>query len=127
MGLLVNHRLTTVLASIVAGFTISLNIFLDCTRPSLEVVSHVPADNTGRSHFLCPSRRITSRRVGSSDSGASGTSRCHAKVTLLHIMEHHAPTTIQSECEVFRQCGSSHYGTNQLPTAAVGACRDACG
>lgn len=35
--------------------------------------------------------------------------------------------TSRSECEVFRQCGSSHYGTNQLPTAAVGACRDACG
>jgi len=41
MGLLVNHRLTTVLASIVVGFIISLNIFLDCTRRSLEVVSHV--------------------------------------------------------------------------------------
>jgi len=32
MGLLVNHRLTTVLASIVVGFIISLNIFLSTIK-----------------------------------------------------------------------------------------------
>ena len=96
MGELVNHRLTTVLAGIVAGLIIALNIFLFYQTffgGLISMLHHAPQGNL---RFLVPldGSRLAETVLPVVQQVAS---RFHAQVTLLHIMEEHPPAVIHGE------------------------------